>query len=61
MLTIMGRKPTTDTSILEIGVQPFGEQLIFARIADKARIELENISAERWQIFYKNIWQSTST
>jgi hypothetical protein len=38
---IVGRKPAAHAFVLQIGVEPIGELLVFGGVADEARIELD--------------------
>jgi len=57
----MGREPASNALVLQIRVEPFGENLIFAGVADETRIELDGFSAQRREVFDKNIGQPASS
>jgi hypothetical protein len=41
----MRREPATNAFVLQVGVEPIGEHLVFARVADEAGMELDRFIA----------------
>src|SRR5450755_2199738 len=60
-LHTMGSKPTPNAVTLQVGIQPFGECFILARIADEAGIVLNWSRCQGSNIFNEGVIQSRST
>jgi hypothetical protein len=41
----MPRESASNAFVLQIGMKPFGEQLVLTRVADKTRIKFDRVPA----------------
>src|SRR5262249_55073020 len=57
---ILRGKPAPYALILEICIQAFGKDVVLARVADEAGVELEGLIEERRQIVNERVWQATA-
>jgi hypothetical protein len=49
-LNLVGSKPAAHSFVLQVRMEPLRKFLVLGRVADKARIELNRLVQEGWQI-----------
>src|SRR5262249_18355576 len=59
-LEVFGRKPTSNSFVLQPHMDAFGKLFVFGRVADEAGIELNRSSEERWQVIDEGIRHATA-
>src|SRR5439155_1594890 len=58
---VLRREPAADALGLKVGVQPAGEGVVLAGVADEARVVLDRLVEQRRQVFDQRIWQTHAT
>jgi hypothetical protein len=52
---MMRRKPAPNAFVLQISVEPLDKRLVLGRVTDEARMELDRIASQRWEIFDRGV------
>src|SRR5258708_1200395 len=58
-LQVFGRKPATDSFMLQISIEPFGKCLILAGMADEAGVVVNRLDDKRAHIGDEGIWNAS--